>query len=359
MAEPIYRDAFSRARISPDIQSLWSIDDGSAPEYLVGPALFDPQVNGFAGVDFQDPALTRDTFEHAANAIRKAGCAHFFPTLITDNPDALETKLANLGRCVGASPLLSAMVPGIHVEGPFLSSAPGYHGAHAPEAMRPPDWAMFGRWQRASGNRIRLITLAPELPGAIAFIRRASASGVAVSLGHTDAPLDTLREAVDAGAWMFTHLGNGCPLQMHRHDNIIQRVLHVPGLWASLIPDGIHLPPFVLANFAAQLGPERLVFTTDAVSAAGAQPGRYRVGTMEIEVGPDRVVMQPGGTGFAGSSLTMAEGLLNAARFGGLDLSASWRAWTRLRARLAPKVDTPLLLRLPCPIAADIPSART
>jgi N-acetylglucosamine-6-phosphate deacetylase len=189
-----------------------------------------------------------------------------------------------------------------------------------------------------------MVTLAPEWPNSADFIRRATASGVCVCLGHTNASHDVLLTASDAGAKMVTHLGNGCPLQMHRHDNIIQRVLAVADLAVSLIPDGIHLPPFVLSNLTRSLGPDRLIFTTDAVGPAGAPSGRYRVGHEEVVVGNDRIVMHSDGKHFIGSALTMYEGFRNAVTFGGLDVPAAWRAWTWLRNVILPDIKPPLLI---------------
>jgi N-acetylglucosamine-6-phosphate deacetylase len=142
---------------------------------------------------------------------------------------------------------------------------------------------------------------------------------------------------------MFTHLGNGSPQRLPRHDNIIQRVLAIPELMASLIPDGIHLPPFVLSNLAHALGTGRLVMTTDCMSAAGAGCGRYTIGQLEVTVGADGIVRLPDGEGFAGSSLQMIDGFYNCIRFGGLGSQAAWYAWTRLRKMMFPRIQAPWL----------------
>ena len=348
MESQTYYDAFTGKQVRPPAGTVLSVDDGSASSYIVGPALFDPQVNGFAGIDFQAPTLSRDELEFAVMSIRKAGCAHLLLTLITNSPEFLADQFAGIAGHINESSILRESILGFHLEGPFISPRPGYIGAHSPEFAIEPRWDLFAQWQAASGDRIRMITLAPELRDSVDFIRRANEAGGFVCAGHSDAALDDLAAASNAGLRMFTHLGNGCPAELHRHDNIIQRVLACPQLLVSVIPDGIHLPAPVLANFVGSLGGARLVMTTDAISAAGAPAGSYRLGAATVVVGADRVVMNPGGTNFAGSSLTMIEGIYNTARFGGMGFDGAWRAWTHLRALLFPRVRPPLL-KIPFP----------
>jgi N-acetylglucosamine-6-phosphate deacetylase len=315
--------------------------DADASEFLVGPALFDPQVNGFAGVDFMNADLTQDDLEHATKALQQAGCSHFLLTLITEAPGFLENQFNMLRGYIEASPLLKDAILGFHLEGPFLSEETGYIGAHPAQCACDPDWDLFQTWQEAAGGMIRLVTLAPERSGSEKFIQRCVDENILVSLGHTNASIDDLQRAVDAGARMFTHLGNGCPAQMHRHDNIIQRVLSLPELMVSIIPDGIHVPPWVLKSWVNFLGAERVVFTTDAMSAAGAPPGRYTLGDVEVEVGEDRIVRLPGTNNFAGSSLTPIEGLRNVMQIANLSPAAAWSSWTRLRDELFPEITVP------------------
>lgn len=169
-------------------------------------------------------------------------------TLITNTSDFLEAQFARIASLIEGGRLLEETILRFHLEGPFLSKAPGYPGAHPSRLVIDPDPMLMGRWQSASGGRIRMITLAPEVPGAAEFIRAAVSKGVFISLGHTDSPFCDIQEAADAGARMVTHLGNGCPIELHRHDNYIQRFLAVPELLASVIPDGLHVPPPALAR---------------------------------------------------------------------------------------------------------------
>jgi len=216
-----------------------------------------------------------------------------------------------------------------------LSALPGYHGAHPREMMTPPDRAAFDRLQSAANGNIRLVTVAPELPGSPDYIRHAIGTGARVAIGHSAASDAEIDSAIAAGLTLCTHLGNGVPLELPRHDNIIQRLLARDVLTAVFIPDGLHLPPAVLRNFVRAKPADKVLFTSDCMAAAGAGPGRYRIGRLEIEVGDDGIVREPGQRNFAGSSLTMDRAAENA---------GSWLDWpvadveaacgTRVRAAL-------------------------
>lgn len=281
-------------------------------------SLFDIQVNGFAGVDFQQPDLSAAGMRQAVDGLAAHETLRFFATLITDAIDTLEEKFANLERIRGADPVIAEAVCGYHLEGPWLSAKPGYRGAHEPQFMGPPQFFDFERLQAAAGGNIRLVTLAPELPGSAEFIRKLVARGVAVSIGHTNASDADIDAAIASGARFCTHLGNGVPLEMHRHDNIIQRLLARDELTAFFIPDGIHLPPGVLKNFFRAKPPGSGLFTTDSMAAAGAPSGRHRLANHDLEVGDDRVVRIPGSQGFAGSALSPDEGASNIRQWLGL-----------------------------------------
>lgn len=266
--------------------------------------LFDFQVNGFGGVDFQRDDLTSTEFAHAVAALRKHGTSGIFATLITDEIDALCRRFAALEKLCATVPSAGAAILGYHLEGPWLSPTPGYRGAHPAGPMRAPTFADYERLQAAAHGRLRLITLAPEWPGSAEFIAAVTQQGVHVSLGHTNASEAEIDAAIRAGARFCTHLGNGCPLELPRHDNIVQRLLARDELTACFIPDGIHLPKGVLKNFVRAKPAGRVLFTTDAMAGAGAPPGRYTIGPHLIAVGADGVARQPGEKNFAGSTLT-------------------------------------------------------
>lgn len=285
----------------------------------LAPALFDLQVNGFAGVDFQNENLTAEQLTNALDALAAGGTRRILLTFITDDLDALERKFANVEAIRAKVPFAAEIVCGYHLEGPWLSPEDGYRGAHRGECMRAPDLAAFRRLQAAANGRIRLLTVAPEWPGSAEFIAEVASTGVVVSLGHTNANDEQIDAAIRAGAKMCTHLGNGCPVHLPRHDNIIQRLLSRDELIACLIPDGAHLPPFALRNLFRAKPPGKVLLTTDCMSAAGAPPGRYHIGRLEVE-SRDGFVRAPGSANLAGSCLVPADGVTNATRWLGVSV---------------------------------------
>jgi N-acetylglucosamine-6-phosphate deacetylase len=288
-----------------------------APRDPVAEGLFDLQVNGFAGVDFQaEPSLEEVRF--ACERLRACGVTRILATFITNSAEALLRKFKTFAEYRAQERLIADTLAGFHLEGPYISGVDGYRGAHPALWVRDPDWSEFERWQEAAAGEIRLVTLAPERPKAVAFIGAAVATGVRISLGHTNASDSQIAASIDAGATLCTHVGNGCPLEMHRHDNVIQRLLARDELTACFIPDGIHLPPRVLRNFVRAKPEGRVVLVSDAMAAAAAGPGRYSLGSLEVEVGDDQVVRAPGSSLFAGSALRLDEGVQRASRWLGI-----------------------------------------
>ena len=188
-------------------------------------SLFDLQINGFAGVDFQHPEITREQMQHAIGALRARETHRIFLTLISAEPDALCRQFERLERFRALDDEIAQTICGYHLEGPFLSPKDGFRGAHPAEVQRAPDLAVYARLQCAAGGHIRLLTLAPEWPGSAEFIAGvAQENVVVVSLGHTDASEAEIDAAIAAGATLCTHLGNGVPTLLPRHDNVVQRL---------------------------------------------------------------------------------------------------------------------------------------
>jgi N-acetylglucosamine-6-phosphate deacetylase len=234
-------------------------------------------------------------------------------------------RLAHLRSLCLGHPELRAAVAGWHLEGPFLSAAPGFSGAHPPEAMMDPAPDCIRQVRDLTGTDPVLLTMAPERDGALECIALAVSLGLKVSLGHTNASAEILRRAVAAGATGFTHLANACPQELDRHDNIIWRALDTPGLTVSLIPDGIHVSPVLFRLVHRLLPGDQIYYTTDAVAPAGAPPGRYTVGKHQVDVGPDEVVRQPGKRNYAGSALRPIDGVMRAAKMLGRPWQDVWR----------------------------------
>jgi N-acetylglucosamine-6-phosphate deacetylase len=248
-------------------------------------------------------------------------------------------NLKVLARSVEEDPLMGRMCRGVHLEGPYISPEEGFRGAHPKEFIRPPDREEVNRFQEACGGRIRLITLAPEVAGALPFIEWAVSRGIVVALAHTDAPEEILEDAFRAGARLSCHLGNGARALLPRHRNPIQKQLSMDGLMASIIADGVHLPDYVVKNFIRAKGAERILLTTDSMAAAGAPAGRYTVGDLEVEISPDgRSVRLPGTPYLAGSVLTMDRAVTNVMRFAGIDLPSAVKMARANAGRLFPDI---------------------
>lgn len=303
------------------------MDRGIPSEYR-GPGLVDLQLNGYAGFDFNSrpESWSAEDFLRVRAALRRRGVVVALPTLITDDAARLLTRAAAYARIVGESPELAATFPKLHVEGPFISPAEGPRGAHPLAHCLTPEAApeLVDRLREASGDRLGVLTLAPELPGALDLIASLAAEGVCVALGHTQAPPELVHAAVDAGARMSTHLGNGSHQLLPRHANYIQLQLAEDRLLASFIADGHHLPWYALQNFIRAKTPERSILVTDAIAAADAPPGRYWLGDEEVVVSADLRVQKPGQPNLAGSALTLDRAVVNTARHCGVPFEAAW-----------------------------------
>jgi N-acetylglucosamine-6-phosphate deacetylase len=271
---------------------------------FVTPGFIDIQVNGFAGVDFSDPQLDSEQVANVLPAIWKTGVTSFCPTLITNTLDALEKTFRVLEQARRGNERFARSVPGYHLEGPYLSPDKAY-GAHSPDLMRKPDWNEFVRLQEAAGGNIGVITLAPELPDAIEFIGRASEAGLVVAIGHTDATPEQIRAAIDAGARLSTHLGNGCATWMHRHQNPLWAQIASDRLHASVICDGFHLPSDLLQVIVKAKGIQRCILVTDAVHVATLPAGRYSLVGRDIDLLPSGHVVTEDRLSMAGSALSM------------------------------------------------------
>jgi N-acetylglucosamine-6-phosphate deacetylase len=324
------------SRIEPD--AAGTPYDFGGPDFYLFAGFFDPQVNGYAGVDFNGNGLTPEALHRAACSLASSGVTRFFPTVITAPYEKIVHQLKILAGALREDPLLRRMVPGFHLEGPYISPEEGFRGAHPRDAVRPPRWEELERFQEACGGQIRYITLAPEVEGSIPFIERAVRKGMVVGLGHTNASEETLEDAFRAGARISTHLGNGAQALLPRHRNPIQKQLSMDGLMASIIVDGIHLPDYVVKNFIRAKGVDRILLTTDSMAGASAPAGRYTLGDLEVEVRPDdRTARLPGTPYLAGSTLTMDRAVNNVIRFADLTLPAAVQMAVQNGGKLFPE----------------------
>jgi N-acetylglucosamine-6-phosphate deacetylase len=287
---------------------------------MLSPGLFDLQVNGYAGVDFNDTGLTPDALDHALHAMLRAGVTRCLPTLITAPEAVLAARLHSLDHAIRNSRLGPVMVPGIHLEGPFLNPTPGYAGCHPAAAMVLPDPALLERIVAGVASPIRLLTIAPERSGAIAVILWAARRGIVTAMGHTAADLDTVRAAANAGLALSTHLGNALPQPQPKFLNPLIAQLAEDRLCASFIADGIHIPTHALGVLLRAKDLERSILITDATSAAdtrpGMPPGLYDFAGMRIEHAADGSVREPGTDVLAGSALRLDQAVRNIVTWG-------------------------------------------
>jgi N-acetylglucosamine-6-phosphate deacetylase len=292
-----------------------------SPRQWVAPAFFDPQINGCLGIAFNSPSLTPEQVRTVVDECRKHGIGALLPTLITASFEAFRHGFATLAKAIDSDAELAKRVPGFHLEGPYLSGDDGPRGAHPREHIRDPDWDEFRRLQDAAGGRIRMVTVAPERAGALAFIERLAASGVVVAIGHTAATGQQIRDAVKAGARTSTHLGNGCHATLPRHDNYVWEQLANDELWMSVITDGHHLPPAVVKCLIRAKGVHRTLVTCDASSLAGMPAGKYREWGADLEVLPSGKVVVAGTPFLAGSGHFTDVCVGNVIRFAGVSLA--------------------------------------
>ena len=258
--------------------------------------------------------------------------AHWIPTLITDAADALEHRCHVLAEAL-EDPALAAHVPGIHLEGPHISPLDGPRGAHPAAHVLPPSVPLFNRLYRAAKGKIAYITLAPELPGSTALIRVCRELGMLVAIGHTAATADDIQRAVDAGASLSTHLGNGAHAMLPRHPNYIWEQLAEDRLYASMIADGFHLSDSVLKVFSRTKG-EKGILVSDSMCFGGMKPGEYESpATGKIHLSPEGKLHIAGNPKLlAGSASSLLEGIVHLARLTGF--ATAWEMGSLHPARL-------------------------
>ena len=295
---------------------------GDDSDLWLAPGLVDLQVNGYAGLDFNGPACTVESVLGIVDALLATGVTCLAPTVITASEAMMIRSLQIIAEARRLSPRASAAIPFAHVEGPHISPFDGYRGAHPQEHVRPPSIDEFDRWQHASQGLVGMVTLSPHFDGSAAYIAALTARGVHVSLGHTHATHDQIQRAVDAGARLSTHLGNGIAALLPRHPNPIWSQLADDRLTASFIADGHHLPAEALSAMTQAKGLSRSFLVSDTVALAGMPPGLYTapVGG-SVELHPDGRLSLQGSSALAGATVPLAQCIGRATRMTGLPLA--------------------------------------
>lgn len=337
-------------------------DHPSAPDLLLIPGLVDIQLNGYGGLDVNDPST--DELPALVRILWTEGVTTVLPTIISAD-DATTTTLVRQAAAARANDrLVRHGVPGLHLEGPYISSVEGARGAHDPAVVRDPDAAEFDRWQAAADGAIAIMTLAPERAGAIEFTRHLAANGVLPSIGHSLATAEDVHAFAAAGGRMSTHLGNGLPAQIDRHQNPIWAQLTADALTAGLIADGHHLPADTFAALVRAKGAGRCLLTSDAAALAGCAPGDYRTAVGgAVTVAPDGSLRLQGTPYLAGSGASLLDCLRWSANHLGLETAVTMATTTPAdllglhdRGRLEPgtRADLLQLTRTPTGAIGDL-----
>ncbi len=296
------------------IENITTFEKEKSNNYFIAPALIDNQVNGCVGVDFADPNLTTDAVLKTIKEHHKNGVATFLPTVITASQESLIQSFGNLAITLEDSEV-SNSIPGFHLEGPYISPEDGFRGAHNVEDIRLPDWDEFQKTNDVANGKIIQVTLAPEIEGAIEFIKKCVKNNIVVSLGHHNANADEIKRAVDAGAKTVTHLGNGCANTINRFNNPLWMQLAEDRLMSSFIVDGFHLLPELVKVFYKAKGKDQIILTSDMTLLAGMPPGNYEWDGKDIELTPEGIIMLPKENCFAGASLPLIIGVGNMMKF--------------------------------------------
>ena len=286
---------------------------------IFSPGLIDLQVNGYGGHDLNDGELSAGTVEALSEDLCRVGIAAYLPTLITADKISICRRLSAIREASEKLPYSRQMIAGIHIEGPHISSKDGPRGAHPREHIRLPSMEEFESWQEAAGGLVSMITIAPELDGAIDYLREIAKRGVIVALGHSDASEEDIYKATDAGARISTHLGNGLAATLPRHPNAVWAQLAEDRLSASLILDGHHLPSSTAQVMIRAKGAERVILVSDSVKFAGMPPGRYTspIGG-DVEVFSNGRVSIFGDKFLAGSGVSLLKIICNFSNLTGL-----------------------------------------
>ena len=315
------------------VQSIQKVVSATNNKWIA-PALIDIQVNGFAGFDLNVATVTTEDLSTMVRSLWQVGTGFLCPTVVTASNEDTNSALRTIANVCKEDKAVNHSILGIHLEGPYISAEEGPRGAHPLEHVREPDWDEFQRWQDIAEGTIRIVTLAPEKEAAIPFIEKLVANDIVVALGHTDASVEDIHNAVSAGAKLSTHLGNGAHALIRRHPNYIWEQLGADELWASLIVDGHHLPPAVVKSMIRAKTLDRCILISDATALAGMPAGAYQFAGQSVELAADQCIRLTGTEYLAGSAIELARGVENTVRFAGTSLADAVAMATRNPAHL-------------------------
>jgi N-acetylglucosamine-6-phosphate deacetylase len=295
---------------------------GHETDRWLSAGFIDLQVNGFGGEDVNADDLDPNMILRLTKNVIATGVTTFLPTVITSSEEKIVEALRTIAEARRCSAVVAHAVPYVHIEGPHISPTDGPRGAHPRNHVRPPSLAEFNRWQEASGGLVGMITLSPHFAEAEEYIAAVTKRGVVVALGHTDATPEEISKAVNAGARLSTHLGNGIGATLPRHPNVLWTQLADDRLSATMIADGHHLPPDTLKVMVRAKGVARSILISDAVAVAGQPPGVY--GTPvggRVELHPDGRLSLAGTPYLAGAALPLKDGVARICQMAGVSLT--------------------------------------
>ncbi len=306
--------------IIQEIEQVTNFNDASAHKRFIAPGLIDNQVNGYIGVEFSKPNLSVNEMLDIVRMHRKHGVTTFMPTVITASHKSLLNSFTNLSL-TAHDPEVANAVSGYHLEGPYISPKDGYRGAHSLEDVRKPNWDEFQELNEAAQGKILQITIAPEIDGAIEFIKKCVQNDIVIALGHHNASAAVIERAVDAGARTVTHLGNGMANMINRFENPFWQQIADDRLMCSCILDGFHLPREMVKVLYRSLTSKRIILTSDMTMLAGMPPGKYVWDGKDVVLTDDGVIRLPEQNCFAGASLPLRIGVENVMKFTDCSLS--------------------------------------
>jgi N-acetylglucosamine-6-phosphate deacetylase len=322
-------------KITIEGETIKSVEPCEDSEDLpwVSPGFWDIQVNGYSGIDYSLESLKKEQIKSLTLFLARHGVVYHVPTFVTMPGERLITNLETLRKAMEIFPEVRAAIPCVHLEGPFISAEDGPRGAHDKLYVGNPDFTAFERWQKAAGGLIRCITLAPELPGAIDFIRRVTVSGVKAAIGHCSASPEQIRAAVAAGASYSTHLGNGSHAMLPRLNNYVWEQIACDDLMAGIISDGFHLPSAVVKTIYRTKGSDRIILVSDISMPGGYEPGFYKWGNIDVEVFADGHLGIKGTQALAGAAHCLDWDIARFMEFTGASLKDAIKACTVNPAR--------------------------
>jgi len=318
-------------RVLVEDGTITSIEESEETcDFWISAGLIDLQVNGYAGLDFNGEDVVPKTVIELVRAMLTTGVTCFAPTVITAPETIILRSLRAIADARASDSLAATCIPFVHMEGPHISQIDGYRGAHPQEFVRPPSLAEFDRWQEVCDGLVGLVTLSPHFDGSDDYISALVSRGVYVSIGHTHASPEQIRSAVDAGARLSTHLGNGIALHIARHPNPVWSQLANDQLTATFIADGHHLPAEALKAMVRAKGLGRSLLVSDTVALAGMPAGRYTVPVGgRVELSADGRLSMEGTSTLAGAAIPLVHCIGKAVRMTGWSLADVLKMATR------------------------------